>query len=160
MANKPGEFPIFTPIDRGAISQAALKFSRYLDNLPSVLGIDISEIHISEDVVREIVGRVEKRRVYLHVFHGGSEMGELDEGALLSFWITKLCPFYHPGISSGVLNAKIALCLFINSVYYHSDIVRNEKRISTEFLDHLFYSLRFRDIGKESLMLLAESLVT
>jgi len=135
------------------------KIVKLLGNLSSVLGIDTTEIIRSDDVLLEIIERIEKRRIYFHIFYEGCEMGELNEGALFCFWIVKLHPFYHPKIDSNVLNAKIAICLFTNAIYYYSEKTRNEKRIPEHFIKDLYYSLVYRDISKESLMILAESFI-
>ena len=78
---------------------------------------------------------------------------------LLCFWIVKLHPFNHHGINSNVLNTKIALCLFTNAIYYFSEKTKRDRRISEQFINDLYYSLMYRDISKESLMVLAESFV-
>jgi hypothetical protein len=134
------------------------KIERYLGNISAVLKVNPGEITFSEDAMLEIIERVEKRRVYFHIFYNSCDMGELNEGALLCFWIAKLQPFHHPKISSSALNAKIALCLFMNAVYYVSEEAKTEKRIPPRLVDDLFYSLRYRDISKEALMILAEGL--
>jgi hypothetical protein len=71
----------------------------------------------------EIIERVEKRRVYFHVFYDGCKMGELNEGALFCYWILKLQPFFYTGMDSNMLNAKISLCLlrlFQNFSFWNS----------------------------------------
>ena len=159
MANKPKDFPVFSHIDKSTIDQMAAKIVSLLGNLSAVLGIDTTEIIRSDDVLIEVIERVEKRRVYFHVYYDGCEMGELNEGALLCFWIVKLHPFYHPDINSNTLNAKIAICLFTNAIYYHSEKTKKDRRIPEHFINDLFYSLVYRDISKESLMILAEGFV-
>jgi len=59
------------------------------------------------------------RRVYFHIYHP-IEMDELNEGALICFWILKLMPFKHEKISTALLNTKIAYTLFINMLFYSS----------------------------------------
>ena len=159
MANKPKDFPMFTCLDKTSIDQMAGKIIKYLGNLSSFLGIDTAEIIMHDDVLIEIIERIEKRRIYFHIFYNGCELGELNEGALLCFWIVKLHPFYHPKINSNILNAKIALCLFTNAIYYHSEKTKMIKKIPKHFINDLYYSLLYRDISKESLMILAESFI-
>jgi len=159
MPNKTKDFPLFSPIDKTTADQMAAKVVKLLGNLSSVLGIDTNEIIRSDDVLLEIIERIEKRRVYFHVFYEGCEMGELNEAALFCFWIVKLHPFYHQKIDSNVLNAKIAICLFTNAIYYYSEKTKIERRIPERFINDLYYSLMYRDISKESLMILAESFV-
>ena len=157
MANKTNEFPVFTHIDKNTVNVMASKIIKLLGNLSTVLGINTTKIIKSDDVLIEIIERIEKRRFYFHVFHDGCKMGELNEGALLCFWIVKLHPFYHPRINSNTLNTKIAICLFTNAIYYYTKKSKKERKISEQFINDLYYSLIYRDISKESLMVLAES---
>ena len=159
MANKTKDFPVFSHIDKNTIDLMVAKIIILLGNLSTVLGINTTEIIKSDDLLIEIIERVEKRRIYFHIFHDGCEMGELNEGALLCFWIVKLHPFYHPKINSSTLNAKIAICLLTNAIYYHSEKTKKDRRIPDHFINDLYYSLVYRDISKESLMILAESFV-
>ncbi len=159
MANKPDEFPQFTHLDKSTIQQMATKIVGYLQNLSGVLKINTTEIILSEDILIEIIERVEKRRIYFHIFYDGCKMGELNEEALLCFWIVKLHPFYNEKINSNTLNAKIAICLFLNAIYYHLEKTKLEKKIPEHFINDLYYSLVYRDISKESLMVLAESFI-
>ena len=163
MSDKPSnnlkDFPVFSCIDKGTIDKMAAKMTKLLGNLSSVLNIDTAKITGSEDVLIEVFERVEKRRIYFHIFYKGCKMGELNEGALLCFWIAKLHPFYHPKISSNELNAKIAVCLFTNTIFFYSDRTKQERRIPDHFINDLYYSLLYRDISKESLMIIAESFI-
>jgi len=157
MPHKPVDFPVFSHIDKSTIDQISMKIIKLLGNLSSVLGIETTEITYSDEILIEIIERIEKHRVYFHIFHDGCELGELNEGALLCFWIAKQHPFYHPKIKTNTLNAKIAICLFTNAIYYYSDKMKRNKKISEHFINDLYYSLIFRDINKESLMILANS---
>ena len=159
MSNKPDDFPVFSCIDKNTIDKMTVKVTKLLGNLSSVLNIDTTEITGSEDVLIEIFERIEKRRIYFHIFYNGCKMGELNEGALLCFWVAKLQPFHHPKIDSNKLNAKIAICLFTNAIYFYSDQTKQERKIPDHFINDLYYSLLYRDISKESLMVLTESFV-
>ncbi|MCL2808714.1 MAG: hypothetical protein FWD24_01470 [Treponema sp.] len=86
-------------------------------------------------------------------------MGELNEGALLCFWIAKLQPFYHPSIDTTKLNSKIAVCIFSNMILFYFKNNKQERKIPPHFVNDLYYSLLYRDISKESLILLAESFI-
>jgi hypothetical protein len=158
MANRPEEFPVFTPLGEAAINLMSRKIENYLGNVGRILRIHQSEILVAKDILAEIITRVEKRRVYFHIFYD-CEMGELNEGALLAFWILKLCPFFHPKIPSRKLNVQIAITLFVTSVVYYAQQCGKRANITSQFVDKLGYSLTYRDISKESLMILAESLI-
>jgi hypothetical protein len=101
MANKPHEFPKFTSLDQETIQKLMSKIPQYLqnDNVRIALGIDnLNDLLVDQEALYEIILRVEMRRVYFHIYHP-IEMGELNEGALICFWILKLMPFKHNTMS-------------------------------------------------------------
>jgi hypothetical protein len=106
----------------------------------------ITDIHTSNPVMLEIYERIEKRRVYFHIFYNGCKMGELNEGSLMCFWILKLMPFTHPNIPANELNAKIALYLLNNMLLYYAK--KNKKRVNIS-----------DPLSKEAIMVLAESMI-
>jgi hypothetical protein len=155
--SRPEDFPIFGSLDKQIFEHMLRKLEGYLQNLSDVLNIDPSRISFSRQTMLEIIDRVEKRRVYFHVFYDGCKMGELNEGALFCYWILKLHPFFYPGMDSNILNAKISLCLFTNTIYRYSRAKRKITVISPQYLNDVYYSFRYRDISKEALMMMIES---
>jgi len=158
-ANKPEEFPTFAPLGPDIIAQGLKKIEGYLENLSGVLKFDTTKIIAEKQALQEIIERVEKRRLYFHIFYDGCKMGELNEGALVCFWILKLHPFFYAGMPSNELNAKIALCLLTNTIYYYLNKSSKKKAIiSQQTIKDLYYTFRFRDLSKEAIMITAESL--
>ena len=157
MANKPEEFPKFSQLDLVTIEKLMSKIPMYLKNIHYILGIDsTSEILVDQGALYEIITRVEMRRVYFHIYHP-IEMGELNEGALICFWILKLMPFKHDIMSTGVLNVKIAQTLFVKMLIYAATKTNRKVNLNRELLKNTFYALRYRDLSKEAIMALAES---
>ncbi|MDR0685267.1 MAG: hypothetical protein LBF83_09080 [Spirochaetaceae bacterium] len=123
-ANMPEQFPVYSVISSDEIEILEGKLEQYLENITAVLGINnTQEILCDQLTMHEICDRVQRRRVYSHIFHGSREgnsmkMGELNEGSLLCFWILKLMPFKHNTISTTGLNVKIATTIFINTLHY------------------------------------------
>ena len=157
MANKPEEFPVFTKLDNNMAGELLTKLNLYLTNFSQSTGI--TNIIIHEDTLLEIFDRIEKRRIYFHIFYNGCKMGELNEGALMCFWIIKLCPFTSPIIPPDIINSKIALFLFNKVLALVAAKTRKQVKITEQSIRDIYYSFRFRDISKESLMLLAGSLI-
>jgi hypothetical protein len=157
MANVPEEFPLFTKLDERQIALLRSKIMVYLKDFEVNCGI--TNIYTSNPTMIEIYERIEKRRIYFHIFYNGCKMGELNEGSLMCFWILKLMPFSHQDIPANELNAKIALYLLNNMLFYY--VKKNNKRInlSESIAQDLYYSFRFRDISKEAIMALAKSMV-
>jgi len=86
-------------------------------------------------------------------------MGELNEGSLMCFWILKLMPFEHEDFPNIELNVKIASCLFINIFRYVAKKRGRRANIKGDTIDYLAYAFMFRDLSKEAIMALAESLL-
>jgi hypothetical protein len=157
VANTPEEFPIFTKLDKRQVTLLSSKFKFYLTDFEETQGI--SNIVINPSVMIEICERIEKRRIYFHILYN-CKMGELNEGSLMCFWILKLMPFVHEKIPSNELNAKIALYLFYNVLLYYTKKNGKKVNLSDSLPKDLYYAFRFRDLSKEAIMALAESMVT
>jgi len=159
MANRPDEFPVFSPLEPSRMQRMVDIIHKFLYNVRDVLSIkDSSPIFCDPRTIYEIITRVEKRRVYFHIYYGG-DLGELNEGALICFWIMKLMPFKHAAISNATLNSKIALTFFFNILFYVA--AKNGKKVNTNghLVSNLYYSFKYRDLSKEAIMALAESLL-
>jgi hypothetical protein len=159
MANRIEEFPIFTPLDKLTIQNMLVKMASYLHNISDIIKIDHKKIATSMDTMYEIIERIEKRRIYFHIYYNGCKMGELNEGALMCFWIIKLTPFHFDGIPNNILNTKIALCLFLNVLHYHTQKENIKLNITEKMVNDIYYAFRFRDLSKEAIMILAEGLI-
>jgi len=160
-SNIPSDFPKFLPLEWPVIKKMIEgTIPKLLQNMVTVLGIeDQSEISINYDTMVEILTRVEKRRVYFHIYYDGVKMGELNEASLICFWILKLMPFKHATISNKTLNAKIAYTFFINVLFYVAANTNKKVNVRKAILDQLLYAFQYRDLSKEAIMAIAESLL-
>lgn len=127
-----------------------------------------NDIYINENIVMSIIAKVDQRRRYYKYFHG-LDMSEYKEVALICFWYIKLRPIC---ISQKALSQDLKVYDAINeklAVYYLLVSFRcmlEEKNLSTRQLDSLpkkylnevIYSFTYRDISKEALILLVESI--
>jgi len=118
------------------------------------------KIGVNKKSLIEIVDMVERRRVYLHVFHR-IEMSEYNEFSLYCFWILKCQPFFpnfgHNGVTSEI-NATLAYRLLINCVR----AIRKEKGKVNPVCPKqklMIHAFRYQDISKEAIMLLMENLI-
>jgi hypothetical protein len=132
------------------------KLNRYLSNFPASHGID--DITANMNIIYEITERVEKRRVYFHIFYDVN-MNELNEASLLCFWILKLHPFFSDKMQSDILNAKIAVYLFLTAASYTARASGKHINTADKLVENFYYAFRFRDLSKEAIMALAESLI-
>ena len=157
MAFKPEEFPLFTAPDSATAKEWTQKLQKYLHNVIAALGVEkIEDIKYDRGMLYEIFTRVEMRRVYFHIYHD-MDMGELNEGSLLCFWILKLMPFQSNIMSASLLNSKIAYIAFVNLLHYVANKTGKKVNIKKELMDNLLYAFQYRDLSKEAIMALAES---
>jgi hypothetical protein len=161
--NDPENFPIYSQPDPATIRRLMEKLQQFLqNNIAAVLQIKSpSEIIACQETLYEIFTRVEQRRVYFHIYYGGKELGERNECALICFWILKLMPFKHDKIPNSTLNIRIAYTFFMNMLYYeaaHSKIKR-KVNVKSELMNNTLYAFKYRDLSKEALMAMAESLL-
>jgi hypothetical protein len=157
MPYRPDDFGIFTTPDRATIQVDLKKINGYLFNFSKNTGI--TDFIAYDEVLFEVIERVEKRRVYFHIFYDGCNMGEINEVSLICFWILKLTPFFSRTIPSSELNAKIALHIFVNMLTYVQNSEKKQVNINRQIMDDLYYAFLYRDLSKEAVMLLAESLI-
>jgi hypothetical protein len=77
----------------------------------------------------------------------------------MCFWILKLMPFTSSKITTGALNARIALSIFFKTLFYVAKMKNKKVNSTKQITDDLYYAFRFRDLSKEAIMALAESMV-
>lgn len=134
--------------------------------------LNLSKVGTCPDTVATIIEQVRRRKLYFHIFHKTNGLNEAKEVALYAFWILKLQPFYWRGresrlSSNSELNAKMAIAFFIMGLdFYAVEKTKNDKdgkqyklAISDYIVKNLVHSFVFRDISKEAMMDLAESLI-
>jgi hypothetical protein len=162
MANKPSEFPTFTPLDRVVIKQWMDKFEQFIRAVFPAIGIGkLSDLKINRSTLIDIFDRIEKRRVYFHIYHNNMKMGELNECALLCFWILKLMPFRVENMPNSAINARIAYVIFMRILHYEADKYNPKRKVNikSKLMDETLYAFRYRDLSKEAIMALAESYI-
>lgn len=126
-AYKPSEFPVFSNPPFVEMKRLYDGIKNYLQNYKSVLGIDDKdEFAFDQNILLEILSRIEKRRVYYHIFHNKMNMGEQKIVSLFCFWVLKLMPFRCKGKPNSLVNSKIALCAFINMLYASAFIKKKD----------------------------------
>ena len=76
MANTPEEFPVFTKLDMRQLALLRAKFMAYLKDFEINCGI--TDIFTSIPAMMEIYERIEKRRIYFHIFYNRYKIGELN----------------------------------------------------------------------------------
>jgi len=164
VASNPGEFPQYEGITRDGLNKWLGTFKDYLENHAAErYGLSPERVAAHPGALFEIAERVEKQRIYCHIFHK-REMGELNEMAVTCYWLLKLQPFYSVdnSLASYELNAKIVLFIFVEVLKFHATKTGGRLKLNNKGnqLDNLYYAFRYRNIGRAAMMHLAELSVT
>ena len=151
-ATNPKDFPVYENLNK-------MEFKTALDDFLSLLKnttiCDWKFIGKDDELIFEIINLIQKRRVYFHIFHE-KEMGELNEISLMCFWILKLRPFHHKKDPRVNINLTISIVLFKQFIDRMEKIRGKKIDFPTSYLLHSF---KYRDISKEAIMAIAESLI-
>ena len=116
-----------------------------------------------------VIAKVDQRRKYFKYFHG-LDMSEYKEVALICFWYIKLHPIC--AVSKEIMQKDMTEFNSINeklAVYYLlitlKAMLKNENKsidivdsLPNEYIKELAYSFTYRDLSKEALILLVESI--
>ena len=125
---------------------------------------DSSELYPYEAVntninaLKDIIIRVHKRKHYFKIFHNEMITSEYKETALYCYWVLKLRPLWiEPNYkSSERINEKFALHLYVSLLKKYNEDFSEGDGINKRHIRELLYSFRFRDITKESMILMLE----
>lgn len=127
--------------------------------------IEESKIEFDFKLINEINIRVDKRKDYYIIFHKETYLSEVRESALLAFWILKFKPFLvksEDGSDNNLnINCGFAQYIILSAVseYIHRESNGKKKfKVGKEYLNKLGYALKYWDLSKEAMMLVAETL--
>lgn len=130
---------------------------------------DPDKVFVNEKVVLSVITKVDQRQKYFKFFHG-LEMSEYKEAALVAFWYIKLRPImirsdviaeYLPEEYDSI-NEKLAVFFLLRTlrimlIKRH----RSEDELDAlpkEYLRELVYTFTYRDISKEAIIMLIETM--
>lgn len=146
-----------------------IKQKEFVESFVSSNGYDASLLCLNQSAILEIIVKVDQRRQYFKYFHR-LDMSEYKEAALNGFWYIKLHPLnIRPQENSQRLdqrydsiNEKLALYIILKTLRTllkekHLPVKRLDE-LPKSYVHELIYSLTYRDISKEALILLVESM--
>lgn len=144
----------------------------YFHNLVSVfeefaetIKLDMEDVDFDFKLINEVNIRVDKRKDYYIIFHD-TKLNEVREAALTAFWILKFKPFlitkHEEDQRELNINCSFAAYVILSAVReYICRKYGGDKTFSIndeEYLQRFRYSLKYWDLSKESLMMIAETL--
>jgi len=156
----PKDYPYFPKILGTNFVNNKLKRLKYLLWGNQTNPMLESKIGVDKNSLAEIVNMVERRRVYLHIFHR-INMSQYNEVSLYCFWILKFQPFFPADgntKTSNEINSIIAYRLLASCIGVTRRKHGKKSSICVK-LNTITHAFRYQDISKESIMLLMASLI-
>lgn len=133
-------------------------------------GYDPEDVGVSEVTVFQIITKVHQRKKYFSYFHH-LDISDFKELALYCFWIVKVQPLFctkseltdEESIEFESLNEKFAVFYLIKKLRSlgegNNEVSDRINRLfSQQYIYELIYSFTFRDISKEAMILLVETM--
>lgn len=159
----------YTPLTEGEYKDLWQKHTDIIERFIKNNRYDPNDLYVNEKTVLSVIAKVDQRKKYFQYFHG-LDMSEFKEVSLICFWYIKLKPICisndsdskRQSVGFEAINEKLALYYLLST--YRSML--NKQNLSTKVLDNLpgeyikeiLYSFEYRDISKEALILLVESI--
>lgn len=158
MPNTPQDYAPFTPLEDDALIGRLVDVIEPIRFFAPSIGIDWNNIRFSHSMLLEVIDMIERRRVYFWIYHK-TDMGELNEACLMCFWFMKFNLFYDVENPNRKVNLAISIDLFLRAIRYTAVKRGKNPHITLDNYKHLLHAFTYRDLSKESLMAIAESLI-
>jgi len=127
-------------------------------------GINNLPFRFNETDLLLIIRKVDQRKHYFKEFHN-IDMSELKEISLVCFWIIKFRPYNVDTDDDNIndsINEKFCVYLIMHTI---RSILKTKgldesplNYLTKEYIYQMIYSFRFRDMSKEALILLTETI--
>jgi hypothetical protein len=143
-------------------------FIRYVQGYPTNLRYVICGLDLIDVIIR-----VDKRRHYFSVFHGGLDINDCKKAALFAYWLVKFRPIK---ITDRRYVNKVGYNTHVNelfAIHYLLSMLCKEKRVllwdgssgahvtlEHPYIQKLRYSFRFRNFTIDSMIVLADTINT
>ena len=159
LSTRISDFPAYGKLSKEEHIETQTKLLNLIKKISYDNGFKWEDILINYDAVSEIVDLIDRRRIYFHVYHR-IEMGELNEACLRCFWILKLSPFAYKANPNKNINFIFALSLFTRAVNFTAEKRGVKANFNKDVIIHLEHAFKYRDLSKEAIMAIAESLIS
>lgn len=158
----------YKPLEENSWRSEISDFGLLVGDFLNRNGYDTDKIGIVETSVYQIITKVHQRKQYFEYFHR-LNMSDFKELALRCFWIIKTKPLYFKSdtltadnLTFESINEKFAVFYIIKKfkALTKSDAVREKIDcfFSEQYVYELVYSFTYRDISKEAMILIVETI--
>lgn len=160
-----GKITPYTPPDINYIMSEMEKYETLLEQFCKASKLDRNRVKVNIQSLKDVIIRVDMRKLYFRVFHANMEPNEYKRIIGLSgFWILKLRPFWiqtEDNDSEEILrlatwlNEEIVLHMVCGLLKeYNPEFFETGHDLCESYCSELLYSFRYRDLSKEAMFLL------
>lgn len=159
----------YIPLKDSELNAVWEKHKAFIEGFLYSNKIDAEHVFIDHDAVMSVIVKVDQRRKYFNYFHQ-LEMSEYKEAALNCFWYIKFKPLSlgprdfarsHPDVYNS-LNEQLGVYIIFVTLRAMLKAKKLSERpldaISRKYVNELVYSFTYRDLSKESIILLVETM--
>jgi len=126
------------------------------------LGLEKMAFSVDEEKIMEAYVRVDQRKLHYKMYHGGTELNEPKEAAILAFWISRFKPFVCKSdtqYSTGRYNELFSLFLISIVIASYRNIRKMPKmRLPKNIRRDLLYTIANRSTTFDDIALMVDSL--
>ena len=158
----------YQPMTDEELQSEALRLNEIVLAFLNANGYDPKNVFVDETSIFQIITRIHKRKQYYLYFHN-LDVSDLKELGLYCFWIVKLRPLSRKNENDSPetkadfesINEKFAVYNIITKL--RSLLPENKTNsvnafFSNKYIYELVYSFTYRDISKEAMILLVETI--
>lgn len=159
----------YQPLHESEVQKLWEKHKSIIENFVTKNKYETDCIYINENTVMAVIAKVDQRKRYFKYFHG-LNMSEYKEVALICFWYIKLRPICMASKEASIksekaydsINEKLAVYYLLSTFRCMLEEAKlptqQIDRLPKKYLNELIYSFTYRDVSKEALILLVESI--
>lgn len=151
----------YVPLKQEIVFEKYERLKGMLKDYLETIEISEDDVCVNEYLVCHLLIRVDKRKEYFIIYHDETYINEIKETALLAYWIIRFKPFTLVELNGNDskeklrINEGFAAFLILGAI---KGVKKKDFKISKEHQKKLMYALKYWDISKEAMMLIAETL--
>lgn len=157
---------IYVPPVQSVLMQKSNDLIKQFTKYANAVGLSPEEVCIQRATLPRVILRVDKREGYFVVFHKGTQINEIKQAALVSYWIIKFKPFMIDSDEPNRMhrysriNEGFAFFYILSACkqYAQKKGYSSMRDVSSRLKDEIMYAFTYWDLSKEAVILMAETI--
>jgi hypothetical protein len=150
----------YAPPPPEKIHEWGIAFKAIYQRVCDDLKLDLNKYHLDVEALREVFIRSDKRYLHYIMYHNGTKMDEIKRLSEIVYWAMRLNVITRKTDNPDDAGVRILASFFMYALagwcgkkgYAFSTLDENAH-------DYLIYALKYRELSRDALVLLAEGLI-